>query len=92
MLLEERRVLLLESLAVEGVVLGLFGGRRDQVILLGDIDSFLDLCGRPFAGSPVVGKVHMDSLREGFDDLLHRHAGQVLAPCVRCGHVTYSGS
>jgi hypothetical protein len=79
MLLIERRVLLLKSLSVESVVLWLFGDGRDQVVLLGDVDSLLDLCGRPLAGSPVVGKVHVDSLREGLDDLLHRHAGQSLA-------------
>jgi hypothetical protein len=52
-LLVQRRVLLLEALAVEGIVLRLLDNGRNQVVLLGNVVGLLDLCGRPLTCAPV---------------------------------------
>ena len=75
-LLEERSVLVLEALAVEGVVLGLLDDGGNQVVLLGEVDGLLDLDGAPLRGTPVVGEVEVaDDLGEGLDDLEHGGGG-----------------
>ena len=76
MLLEEGSILVLEALAVEGVVLGLLDDGGDQVVLLGEVDGLLDLDGAPLRGTPVVGKVEVaDNLGEGLDDFEHGGGG-----------------
>jgi len=42
-LLIQRLILALKPLAVEGIVLRLFGDRSDEVVLFGDVVGFLDL-------------------------------------------------
>lgn len=51
MSLEQRLVLDLEFLPVQHRVLGLFASRSDQVELVGDGVSFLDLLGGPLGGT-----------------------------------------
>ena len=71
-LVEQRRVFDLESLAVECVVLRLFGDGGDEVVFFGNLRGFHDLHGRPFARAPVVCQVEVsDCLGEALDDLLH---------------------
>ena len=71
-LVEQRRVFNLEALAVEGVVLRLFGNWGDEVVSFRDLRRFHDLHGGPFARAPVVCQVEvLNGLREALDDLLH---------------------
>lgn len=58
MSLEQRLVLDLELLPVQHRVLGLFAGRSDQVELVGDGVSFLDLLGGPFGGTAKARSEH----------------------------------
>ena len=74
-LIEQRRVLNLEALAVEGVVLRLLGNGRNEVVLLGDLGRLHNLDGGPLGRAPVVGEVEVaNALGEALDDLLHRGA------------------
>jgi hypothetical protein len=60
--LEQRLVLDLEFLPVQHRVLGLFAGRSDQVELVGDGVSFLDLLGGPLGGTARARSMHGESL------------------------------
>jgi len=71
--LEERGILLLEPLTVEGVVLRLLHHGRNQVVLFGNVVCLLDAFGRPLGRTPVIGEVQLDGLCEGLDNLLHRN-------------------
>ena len=72
-LVEQRRVFDLEALAVEGVVLRLFGDGGDEVVFFRDLRGFHNLHGGPFARAPVVCQVEvLNGLREALDDFLHR--------------------
>jgi hypothetical protein len=51
-LVVQRSILDLETLSVEGVVLGLLSDGSDQVVLLGNLSGFHDLGGRPLGGTP----------------------------------------
>jgi hypothetical protein len=51
-LVVQRSILDLETLSVEGVVLGLLSNGSDQVVLLGNLSGFHDLGGRPLGGTP----------------------------------------
>lgn len=61
MTLEQRLVLDLEFLPVQHRVLGLFAGRSDQVELVGDGVSFLDLLGGPLGGTARARLEHRES-------------------------------
>ena len=85
-LLVQRRVLDLEAVPVEAVVLRLLHDGRDQVAGLGDLGRFRDLRCRPLGRAPVVGQVEVaDDLGEGFDDFLHRCAVRKMILVCRCG-------
>lgn len=58
-------------------VLGLLDDGSDEVVLVGDVVSFLKLLRTPFTRSPVEGLSVVDDLSEGSDDLLHRNGGIV---------------
>lgn len=71
-LLIERRVLNLEALTVERVVLRLLSDWRDQVVLLSNLRRLHDLYGTPFRSAPVVCQVEVpDDLCEALNDLFH---------------------
>ena len=71
-LVEKGRVFDLEAVAVEGVVLGLFGDGGDEVVFFRNLRRFHDLHGGPLASAPVVGQVQVpDGLREALDDFFH---------------------
>lgn len=62
---------------MEHRVLGLLADGSDEVVLVGDVVSLLELLSGPLAGSPVEGLSVVDDLSEGSDDLLHRDGGIV---------------
>lgn len=65
--LEQRLVLDLELLPVQHRVLGLFAGRSDQVELVGDGVSFLDLLGGPLGGT-AGAKAQRGTRSSAFED------------------------
>lgn len=70
--LVQRRVLDLEAVAVEGVVLGLLGDGGNEVVLLREQRGFGYLLRGPLRRAPVVGQVQVaDALGEAFDDFEH---------------------
>jgi hypothetical protein len=69
--LVEGSVLHLEAVAVQHIVLRLFGNRGDETVLLGDFASLGDLLRRPFGGAPIESLAFVDQVVEAANNFLH---------------------